>query len=57
LDEDETPPVALCDGRQAAPVHGNSSADHLLKLADLTFEGVIITDAEVEAQKSKVLVT
>ncbi len=40
--------------RQAAGTPGNSTADQLSKLADLKSQGVI-TDAEFEAQKSKVL--
>ncbi len=40
--------------RQAAGTAGESSADQLSKLADLKSQGVI-TDAEFEAQKSKVL--
>jgi ABC-type multidrug transport system fused ATPase/permease subunit len=40
--------------RQAAGTSGNSTADQLSKLADLKSQGVI-TDAEFEAQKSKIL--
>jgi len=40
--------------RQAAGTSGNSAADQLSKLADLKSQGVI-TDAEFEAQKSKIL--
>jgi len=40
--------------RQAAGTPGNSTADQLSKLADLKSQGVI-TDAEFEAQKSKIL--
>ena len=40
--------------RQAAGTDGSSSADQLSKLADLKSQGVI-TDAEFEAQKSKIL--
>jgi hypothetical protein len=40
--------------RQAAGTPGNSTADQLSKLADLKSQGVI-TDAEFEAQKSKLL--
>jgi hypothetical protein len=40
--------------RQAAGTPGSSSADQLSKLADLKSQGVI-TDAEFEAQKSKIL--
>ncbi len=40
--------------RQAAGTPGSSSADQLAKLADLKAKGVI-TDAEFEAQKAKVL--
>ena len=36
------------------PVPGESSADQLAKLADLKSKGVI-TDAEFEAQKAKIL--
>jgi hypothetical protein len=40
--------------RQAAGTPGNSTADQLSKLADLKSQGVI-TDAEFDAQKSKLL--
>jgi Short C-terminal domain/Phospholipase_D-nuclease N-terminal len=40
--------------RQAAGTPGSTTADQLSKLADLRSQGVI-TDAEFEAQKSKVL--
>ena len=40
--------------RQAAGTPGSSTADQLSKLADLKSQGVI-TDAEFEAQKSKIL--
>jgi len=40
--------------RQAAGTSGNSTAEQLSKLADLKSQGVI-TDAEFEAQKSKIL--
>ncbi len=40
--------------QQAAGTTGNSAADQLSKLADLKSQGVI-TDAEFEAQKSKIL--
>ena len=40
--------------RQAAGTPGNNAADQLSKLADLKSQGVI-TDAEFEAQKSKIL--
>ncbi len=40
--------------RQAAGSPGNSTADQLSKLADLKSQGVL-TDAEFEAQKSKIL--
>ena len=40
--------------RQAAGTPGNSTADQLSKLADLKSQGVL-TDAEFEAQKSKIL--
>ncbi len=40
--------------RQAAGTAGESSADQLSKLADLKATGVI-TDAEFEAQKAKIL--
>ena len=42
--------------RQAAGTPGASSADQLKKLADLKAQGVL-TDAEFEAQKSKILAT
>ncbi len=42
--------------RQAAGTPGASSADQLKKLADLKEQGVL-TDAEFEAQKSKILAT
>ncbi len=42
--------------RQAAGTPGASSADQLKKLADLKDQGVL-TDAEFEAQKSKILAT
>ena len=40
--------------RQAAGTEGSSSADQLAKLADLKSQGVL-TDAEFEAQKAKIL--
>src|SRR5271169_489537 len=40
--------------KEAAGTAGTSSADQLSKLADLKSQGVI-TDAEFEAQKSKIL--
>jgi hypothetical protein len=40
--------------KQAAGTSGSSSADQLTKLADLKAKG-IITDAEFEAEKAKVL--
>ncbi len=40
--------------RQAAGTPGNSAADQLSKLANLKSQGVI-TDAEFDAQKSKIL--
>ncbi len=40
--------------KQAAGTSGDTTADQLSKLADLKSQGVI-TDAEFEAQKSKVL--
>jgi len=40
--------------RQAASTPGESSADQLHKLADLKTQGVL-TDAEFEAQKAKIL--
>ena len=40
--------------RQAAGTPGNSTADQLSKLAGLKSQGVL-TDAEFEAQKSKIL--
>ena len=40
--------------RQAAGTPGESSADQLHKLADLKSQGVL-TDAEFEAQKAKIL--
>jgi hypothetical protein len=40
--------------RQAAGTPGNSTADQLSKLSDLKSQGVL-TDAEFEAQKSKIL--
>jgi hypothetical protein len=40
--------------KQAAGTTGDTSADQLSKLADLKSQGVI-TDAEFEAQKSKIL--
>jgi Na+-transporting methylmalonyl-CoA/oxaloacetate decarboxylase gamma subunit len=40
--------------KQAAGTSGTSSADELVKLADLKAKGVI-TDAEFEAQKAKLL--
>ena len=40
--------------KQAAGTPGSSSADQLSKLADLKSQGVI-TDAEFEAQKAKIL--
>ena len=40
--------------RQAAGTPGESSADQLHKLADLKTQGVL-TDAEFEAQKAKIL--
>jgi hypothetical protein len=40
--------------RQAAGTPGNSTADQLSKLADLKSQGVI-TDAEFDAQKTKIL--
>jgi hypothetical protein len=40
--------------RQAAGSPGNSTADQLSKLADLKSQGVL-TDAEFEAEKSKIL--
>ena len=40
--------------RQAAGTPGSSTADQLSKLADLKSQGVI-TDAEFETQKSKIL--
>ena len=40
--------------KQAAGTPGASSADHLSKLADLKSQGVL-TDAEFEAQKAKIL--
>ncbi len=45
-----------CDAyvKQAAGTSGDSTADQLSKLADLKSQGVI-TDAEFDAQKSKIL--
>jgi hypothetical protein len=40
--------------KQAAGTSGESSADQLAKLADLKAKGVL-TDAEFEAQKAKLL--
>ena len=40
--------------RQAAGTPGDTSADQLAKLADLKSQGVL-TDAEFEAQKAKIL--
>jgi hypothetical protein len=40
--------------RQTAGTPGDTTADQLSKLADLKSQGVI-TDAEFEAQKSKIL--
>ena len=40
--------------KQAAGTPGESSADQLHKLADLKSQGVL-TDAEFEAQKAKIL--
>jgi hypothetical protein len=40
--------------KQAAGAPGSSSADQLAKLADLKSQGVL-TDAEFEAQKAKIL--
>jgi len=40
--------------RQAAGTEGSTSADQLAKLADLKNQGVL-TDAEFEAQKAKIL--
>jgi type VI protein secretion system component VasK len=42
--------------RQTAGTPGDSSADQLSKLADLKSQGVI-TDAEFESQKAKILAT